>query len=66
LRDTTIRHQTSVLVLAVRQADGSYSYNPGPDFVLEAGQTLVVLCRTEDLDQLRSGIASGTIGRVTG
>ncbi len=66
LRDTTIRHQTSVLVLAVRQADGSYSYNPGPDFVLEAGQTLVVLCRTEDLDQLRNGIASGAIGRVTG
>ncbi|MFI5308625.1 MAG: potassium channel family protein [Polyangiales bacterium] len=66
LRNTTIRHQTNVLVLAVRQADGSYSYSPGPDFLLEKGQTLVVLCRSEDLDQLRAGIASGSIGRVMG
>jgi len=66
LRNTKIRHQTNVLVLAVRQPDGSYSYSPGPDFQIEAGQTLVVLCRSEDLDQLRGGMASGAIGRVTG
>jgi len=65
LRDTGIRNQTNVLVLAVREPDGSYSYNPGPTFLLAAGQTLVVLCRTEDLNQLRKGISDGTIGRVT-
>jgi voltage-gated potassium channel len=65
LRDTNVRHQSSVLVLAVHEPDGSYSYNPGPDFVLELGQTLVVLCRSEDLDPLRRGIADGTIRRVT-
>jgi voltage-gated potassium channel len=65
LRDTNVRHQSSVLVLAVHEPDGSYSYNPGPDFVLALGQTLVVLCRSHDLEPLRAGIADGTIGRVT-
>ena len=65
LRDTAIRHQTNVLVLAVREPDGSYSYNPGPDFLLASGQTLVVLCRTADLEQLRRGIADGSLGRVS-
>jgi len=66
LRETAIRHQTNVLVLAVRMVDGSYSYNPGPDFLLAANQTLVVLCRTADLEQLRRGIVDGSVGRVTG
>jgi voltage-gated potassium channel len=66
LRDTAIRHQTNVLILAVREQDGSYSYNPGPDFVISSGQTLVVLCRTSDLEHLRRGIQDGSIGRVTG
>jgi len=66
LSETQVRHQTNVLVLAVRQADGSYSYNPGPQFVILGGQTLVVLCRTSDLESLRSGLADGSIGRITG
>ena len=66
LRDTAIKHQTNVLVLAVREVDGSYSYNPGPDFLLAATQTLVVLCRTADLEPLRRGIVDGSIGRFTG
>lgn len=65
LRETNVRHQASVLVLAVSEPDGSYTYSPGPDFILELGQTLVVLCRSDDLDQLRRGIADGSIGRVT-
>lgn len=56
LRETTIRHQTNALVLAVREPDGSYSYNPGPDFTLLAGQKLVVLCKTGDIPRLRDGI----------
>jgi voltage-gated potassium channel len=64
LRDTGIRNETKVLVLAAHHADGSYTYNPGPDFIIEAGVTLVVLCHTEDIDKLRRGIANGTIGRA--
>jgi voltage-gated potassium channel len=63
LRDTAIRDETKVLVLAVHHPDGSYAYNPGPDFILETGMTLVVLCHTEDIEKLRRGIANGSIGR---
>jgi voltage-gated potassium channel len=65
LRETAIRHHTQVLVMAVRDPDGSYTYNPGPEFVIVAGHTLVVLCRSEDLAALRRGIADGSIGRIT-
>jgi voltage-gated potassium channel len=64
LRDTAIRHQTKVLVLAAHHPDGTYTYNPGPDFTIGAGVTLVVLCHSADLQKLRDGIANGTIGRV--
>jgi voltage-gated potassium channel len=64
LRQTNLRQDSSVLVLAVHETDGSYSYNPGPDFVLKLGQTLVVLCRADDFEQLIRGIENGTIGRV--
>jgi voltage-gated potassium channel len=63
LRETNLRHQSNVLVLAVAEPDGSYSYNPGPDFVISEGQTLVVLCRNADLPVLQRGIATGSIGR---
>ncbi len=65
LRDTTIRNQTKVLVLAAHLPDGTYTYNPGPDFLIEPGMTLVVLCQAEDLRKLRDGIEQGTIGRVS-
>lgn len=63
LRDTGIRNQTRVLVLAAHHADGTYTYNPGPDFIIESGVTLVVLCHTAEIETLRCGIANGTIGR---
>lgn len=64
LAETTIRDQTRVLVLAARAEDGAYTYNPGPDFLLEAGMTLVVLSQADDVVRLRKGIADGTIGRA--
>ena len=65
LAETTIRDQTRVLVLAVHNVDGSYVYNPGPEYILEAGMTLVVLCQAGDVRKLRDGIENGTIGRRT-
>ncbi|HEX2675426.1 MAG TPA: potassium channel protein [Polyangiales bacterium] len=64
LRETSIRNHTKVLILAVHHADGAYTYNPGPDFILEPGTTLVVLCQSEDVRKLREGIESGAIGRA--
>jgi voltage-gated potassium channel len=64
LKETNIRHHTDVLVLAVRHPDGKFSYNPGPDFVLQPHMTLVVLARSEDVIKLRQGIEDGLIRRL--
>lgn len=64
LQDTTIRRHTDVLVLAIRNPDGSFQYNPGPEFVLGPNVVLVVLAKTDDLIKLREGIKDGSIGRI--
>jgi voltage-gated potassium channel len=64
IRDTNIRQKTKVLVIAVRFADGRYTYNPEPGLVLEPGATLVVLAERGEMATLREGIADGTIGRA--
>jgi voltage-gated potassium channel len=64
LRETSIRQETKVLVLAAHNPDSTYTYNPGPDFLIEPGVTLVVLCDNEDVRKLREGIEDGTIRRV--
>jgi len=63
LRGTDIRKTTDVLVIAVRTAEGAYTYNPGPDTNLEEGMTLIVLAATAEVGKLRDGITDGSIGR---
>ena len=64
LQNCSIQQYTNVLVLAVRHPDGSYRYNPGPDFVMAEDMILVVLAETDDVVRLREGIRNGLIGRV--
>jgi len=66
LKETAIRRETRVLVVAVRDADGRYEYNPDPEHLLGLGSTLIVLAETADMKRLRDGIASGAIGRASG
>jgi voltage-gated potassium channel len=56
LADAEIRLRTELLVIAARRADGSYKYNPGPDFVLAVGTTLIVLGEMRDVIKLRRHI----------
>jgi voltage-gated potassium channel len=58
LRDVPIRKQTNVLVVAVRDSSREFKYNPGPDTVLEADTTLIVLGETTDIVTLR-GLVGG-------
>ncbi len=53
LRQAPFRSAANVLVIAVRDAQGTFIYNPGPDFVLTAGVVLIVLGETPDIRQLR-------------
>lgn len=64
LKDTNIRRETKVLVIAVRTPDGRYEYNPDPEFMLIAGATLIVLAETVEMTRLREGVASGRIKRA--
>ena len=66
LRDTAIRERTRAMVIAVKKPGDppDYTYNPGPDLVLERGMILIVLAESAEMNTLRDGIASGRIGRV--
>lgn len=66
LRDTAIRSAARVLVIAVRYPGDPprYEYNPGPDLVIEAGMTLIVLAETTEMARLRAAVASHSVGRI--
>jgi voltage-gated potassium channel len=56
LADTKIRKNTDVLVIALRESDGTFTYNPGPETVLREGSTLVVLGARDSVIKLRSSL----------
>jgi voltage-gated potassium channel len=58
LRDTPIRSELGVIVLAVRRATGELVTNPPPDIVLNPGDVLVSLGEQENLERL-NGMATG-------
>jgi voltage-gated potassium channel len=60
LKDTPIRRETRALVVAVRGADRSFTYNPDPEHVIAEGTTLIVLGETDSIVKLR-GLVEGSI-----
>lgn len=53
LKDTPIRRETRLLVVAVRDKERQFVYNPDPDFVIHAGSTLIVMGEAEAVVKLR-------------
>ncbi|MFO0663020.1 MAG: potassium channel protein [Polyangiaceae bacterium] len=53
LKDTPIRRETRLLVVAVRAKDRTFMYNPEPDFKLESGMTLIVMGDPPSVAKLR-------------
>lgn len=53
LKDSPIRRETKLLVIAVRDTDRSFIYNPDPDHVLDGGATLIVMGDSESVTKLR-------------
>ena len=49
LRDANLRDRANVLVLAVRDADGSFRTNPSPDTVIRAGDIVIAVGTTDSL-----------------
>lgn len=59
LRDTNLRKESDLLVLAIRdRSGGSYLYNPPPDQVLEEGSTLIVLGPVDSVHDIRNRMIS--------
>ena len=55
LRDTNLRQENDLLVLAIRDSSGkNYLYNPPPDQILEEGSTLIVLGPVESVHDIRN------------
>jgi voltage-gated potassium channel len=56
LREVPIRRESNALVVAVRDTQRNFLYNPGPDHCLTEGSVLVVLGDPTNVDSLRSMI----------
>ncbi len=54
LRDAHVRDRTGALVLAIRDDEGRFATNPGPETVLTGGSTLIAIGTAAQLDELRS------------
>ncbi len=52
LRDTHIRDRTGALVLALRDADGTFQTNPSPDIQIRAGQVIIAIGTDTELEAL--------------
>jgi voltage-gated potassium channel len=56
LRDARIRDRTGALVLAMRNKDGEFMTNPGPDVQIQAGHILIAIGTGTQLDALGRSI----------
>jgi len=60
LKEVALRDQADVLVVAVyRRELGSFDFNPGPEYVLHADATLIVIVRIEDRASLERYLREG-------
>lgn len=53
LKDSPIRRETKLLVIAVRHKDRTFVYNPDPDHLIDGGTTLIVMGDNESVTKLR-------------
>jgi voltage-gated potassium channel len=60
IRDAHVRDRTGALVLALRDADGSFATNPPPETVIKAGQVMIAIGTPGDLQKLEHLVTGGT------
>src|SRR5262249_24739005 len=54
LRDSTMRQDLGIIVVAIKKESGHVVYNPTGDAVMEVGDTLIALGNRQQLDQLEA------------
>ena len=53
LRESEISQETGVYLLSIRHSSGEMCFNPGPDFLIQAGDHLYALGTPEEVESLR-------------
>jgi len=53
LIDSRIRPRFNLIIIAIKKASGTMIFNPKPQSILEAGDTMVLVGKREELDGLR-------------
>ncbi len=61
LAEAQIPQIIGLIVIAMRKNDGKFLYNPQSDTLLEAGDTLIVLGKPAQVDQLRHYLVKGKV-----
>lgn len=59
LRESRLREDYGALVIALRTVDHAFHYNPESDTVIEAGMTLIVLAKSDDVLRLHEEATGG-------
>jgi voltage-gated potassium channel len=59
LRDSGVRREFGVIIVAIKKADGHMQFNPPGEALMEAGDTLIALGGRQDLDQLEQLASRG-------
>jgi len=54
LIESRLRQDFSVIIVAIKKASGQMVFNPAPSETLEAGDVIVVIGQTEDLQRMRA------------
>lgn len=57
LRDSRIRSRFGHMIIAIKKGDGSMISNPPPEIVLEEGDVLITIGKTETLTELEAELA---------
>ena len=57
LIDSGIRQEMDVIIVAIRKKDGLMEFNPSSQTLIEQGDTLIALGKSNDLDKLADILA---------
>ncbi len=58
LKDSQVRQDLGIIIVAIKKATGKMVYNPPPEAILESGDILIILGHREQLDQVEK-LAAG-------
>src|SRR5690349_6919269 len=61
LADADIRHQSGVVILAIRRANGEMLFNPSPEVAMAAGDHLIAMGESRNLQKLEQLLLMGTV-----